>query len=152
MGGIRHWGAVELHGLRSLTCTPHTGKGESRARCLHLLRPKGIFPSSCIKGALSSAEQGAASHRHLLPEGFALLVATGRISRSPLRRHCCCLHRGRRGIRVLTSRPLMRKTNSEAGRRNAVISRACSDAVPDAGSAAGAAGSVRHQSCTPQLG
>lgn len=70
MGGIRHWGTVELHGLRSLTCTPRTGKGESRARRLHLLRPKGIFPSSCIKGIIILCRAGSCLPPTSAPRGF----------------------------------------------------------------------------------
>lgn len=102
---------------------------------------------------LSSAEQGAASHRHLLPEGFALLVATGRISRSLPRRHHCCLHTGRRGIGLLTSRPLMSNTNGEAGTHNADTSRACSAQAGGPGRRAGCRQGCRsgRQRASPEL-
>lgn len=114
--------------------------GEERETARHstftCYNQKASSRQAASRGALPSAEQGAASHRHLPREGFVLLIATGRISRSPPRSNRCCLHTGRRGTGVLTSRLLM-KTNGEAGTHNVIISRACSAQAAAPGCSAG---------------
>lgn len=120
-GGIRHWGAVELHGLRS----PRTLTGEGVAWHHHLPRPKASCQAAS-QGVGPSAEQGGASHQHLL-QTVCSACAAGRISRSTRGGKGAAFVQRRR-IGVLTSRQLMRKTVKIAVRQACTVasSGACS--------------------------